>query len=67
MCTLLLQSKLQRANQSTSQASNPDATLSNYLHFGRLIGEQPAEIEAALNSKSVQYERDLGADEYLER
>ena len=41
--------------------------MTDYLHFGRLIGQRPADVEATLNSKAMQFERNADAEDYLER
>lgn len=43
--------------------------MSDYLHFGRLIGERPEDVQGQLQATSIPLSRDDNndAEEYLER
>ena len=41
--------------------------MSDYMHFGRLIGQQPDEVESALKGRARAVERDSNAEDYIKR
>jgi hypothetical protein len=49
----------------TAQATTDGPSMKDYLHFGRLLGQQPAEVEAALAGQNVAKGPD--ADEYIKQ
>ena len=64
-----LQSKALQNSQARadSVSAGGKATMSDYLHFGRLIGQQPDDVESALKGRAVQVERDSNAEDYINR
>lgn len=46
--------------------ASDEASMSDYLHFGRLIGERPEAVQQQLEATSVAVAQD-DADDYLER
>ena len=63
--TLCIQSKSFGGNQSSMQTG--DATMIEYLQFGRAIGDQPKDVENSLRIRNAPVRRDSNAKDYIER
>jgi len=62
------QSKSFGGNQSSgSSTGTNDATLTDYLQFGRAIGDQPKDVKKSLRTSGVMVKRDSNAEEYIGR
>ncbi len=59
------QSKSFGGNQSSMQTG--DATMIDYLQFGRAIGDQPKDVENSLRTRNAPVKRDSNAKDYIER
>lgn len=62
---LCIQSKSFSGNQSSMQMG--DATMIDYLQFGRAIGDQPKDVEKSLRARNAPVQRDSNAKDYIER
>jgi len=62
---LCIQSKSFGGNQSSMQTG--DATMIEYLQFGRAIGDQPKDVENSLRIRNAPVRRDSNAKNYIER
>lgn len=60
-----IQSKSFGGNQSSMQTG--DATMMDYLQFGRAIGDQPKDVENSLRTRNAPVKRDSNAKDYIER
>lgn len=46
---------------------NREPSMSDYLHFGRLIGERPEAVQEQLQATSIAVDRDEEAESYMEK